>query len=139
MYNLRQEYPKADPMNYIAKIIMNSLYGRFGMNIDFDTYEIIHKNDFDNFKKLNGANEIIRDYIDLDENLLVKCKAKPSNKHNVNVSISAAITAYSRIHMSYFKNNPNFTLFYSDTDSAYISGNLPLNMISSIELGWAPP
>ena len=37
--------------------------------------------------------------------------------------------------MSYFKNNPDFTLFYSDTDSAYISGNLPENMISSIELG----
>jgi hypothetical protein len=30
----------------------------------------------------------------------------------INVSISAAITGYSRIFMSYFKNNPLFKLYY---------------------------
>ena len=29
MYNLRQNYPKSDPMNLIAKLLMNSLYGKF--------------------------------------------------------------------------------------------------------------
>jgi hypothetical protein len=37
--------------------------------------------------------------------------------------------------MSQFKNNPNFTLFYSDTDSAYIDRPLPDNMVSSKILG----
>ena len=32
LYILRQQYPKTDPMNFIAKILLNSLYGRFGMD-----------------------------------------------------------------------------------------------------------
>jgi DNA polymerase elongation subunit (family B) len=55
--------------------------------------------------------------------------------HNVNVAIAAAITAYARIHMSQFKNNPNFNLYYSDTDSIYIDRPLPPEFISSTELG----
>jgi hypothetical protein len=55
--------------------------------------------------------------------------------HNVNVAIASAITAYARIHMSQFKNNPNFNLYYSDTDSIYIDKPLPPEFISSTELG----
>lgn len=54
---------------------------------------------------------------------------------NVSISIAAAITAYARIHMSQFKNNPNFNLFYSDTDSAYIDKPLPEDMVSNTILG----
>ena len=31
MYDLRKSYPKTHPLNLIAKLLMNSLYGRFGM------------------------------------------------------------------------------------------------------------
>jgi DNA polymerase type B, organellar and viral len=31
MYNLRMSFPKNHPMNLIAKLLMNSLYGKFGM------------------------------------------------------------------------------------------------------------
>jgi hypothetical protein len=55
--------------------------------------------------------------------------------HNVSISIASAITAYARIHMSQFKNNPNFNLYYSDTDSIYINKPLPAEFISSTELG----
>jgi DNA polymerase elongation subunit (family B) len=55
--------------------------------------------------------------------------------HNVNVAIAAAITAYARIHMSQFKNNPNFNLYYSDTDSIYIDRPLPPEFISNTKLG----
>ena len=48
--------------------------------------------------------------------------------------ISSAISAYARIHMSFFKNNPEFKLYYSDTDSAVIDKPLPDNMVGS-ELG----
>jgi DNA polymerase elongation subunit (family B) len=37
--------------------------------------------------------------------------------------------------MSQFKNNPNFNLFYSDTDSIYIDRPLPDEFISSTILG----
>jgi spore cortex formation protein SpoVR/YcgB (stage V sporulation) len=36
----------------------------------------------------------------------------------------AAITAYARIHKSKFKNNNQFTLFYTDTDSIAIDQKL---------------
>jgi hypothetical protein len=55
--------------------------------------------------------------------------------HNVSIGIATAVTAYARIHMSQFKNNPNFILFYSDTDSIYIDRPLPDDFISSIILG----
>jgi hypothetical protein len=45
MYNLRLQYPKSNPMNLIAKLLMNSLYGRFGMNDAFPTIEIFKNKD----------------------------------------------------------------------------------------------
>jgi hypothetical protein len=35
LYNFRLNYPSTDPLNYIAKILLNSLYGRFGMDDNF--------------------------------------------------------------------------------------------------------
>jgi DNA polymerase type B, organellar and viral len=39
------------PMNFITKILLNSLYGRFGMDDNFTNINIIHKDflpDFEN-------------------------------------------------------------------------------------------
>jgi hypothetical protein len=46
IYNLRLKYPKSDPMNYIAKILLNSLYGRFGMDDNFSETEILSGKDY---------------------------------------------------------------------------------------------
>jgi hypothetical protein len=37
--------------------------------------------------------------------------------------------------MSQFKNNPEFNLYYTDTDSIYIDKELPKDLISDKELG----
>jgi hypothetical protein len=55
--------------------------------------------------------------------------------HNVSISIAAAITAYARIHMSQFKNNPKINLYYTDTDSGYFNKPLPEHMVNSKILG----
>lgn len=34
MYNLRLQYDKGHPLNLIAKLLMNSLYGKFGMKLE---------------------------------------------------------------------------------------------------------
>ena len=47
LYNLRLQYDKTNPMNYIAKILMNSLYGRFGLNPLLNDTLIINKNELD--------------------------------------------------------------------------------------------
>jgi len=58
-------YPKSDPMNFIAKILLNSLYGRFGMDdnlseimvIDKDYYSDFENKFFDNIEKLTDIGE----------------------------------------------------------------------------------
>jgi hypothetical protein len=85
------------------------------------------------------------EFDELDKKIMVKHRSELKNQqtmlygnletHNVSIGIAAAITAYARIHMSQFKNNPNFNLYYSDTDSIYIDKPLPDHMISSTILG----
>ena len=48
---------------------------------------------------------------------------------NISIGIAAAITTYSRIHMTQFKNNKDYNLYYTDTESIYIDRPLPKNYI----------
>jgi hypothetical protein len=137
LYNLRLKYDKSNPLNYIAKILLNSLYGRFGMNDNFPEIDIIHKdyiNDFEN--KFLGQ---IISKIKLDDHFLVIYESenvfKSYETHNISISIAVAITAYARIHMSQFKNNPKINLFYSDTDSIYTDTDIDKSLIDSKILG----
>jgi len=146
LYNLRLTYPKTDPMNLIAKLLLNSLYGRFGMDDSFTYSDIINKLDYPTIEKGEGFKESIQDLIDLGSNYLVQLKnprviqeTKLDNgfeTHNVNIAIAAAVTAYARIHMSQFKNNPDLPkLYYTDTDSVYFDGPLPTLMVDNKRLG----
>jgi DNA polymerase type B, organellar and viral len=139
LYNLRLQYPKTDPLNYIAKILLNSLYGRFGMDDNFGAIEIIHKdyiNDFEN-KFLNLITEKINigEYFMCFYNKVEDNSINEESTHNVSVSIAAAITAYARIHMSQFKNNPLINFYYSDTDSIYVDKPLDDYLIDPNVLG----
>ena len=112
----------------VAKLLLNSLYGRFGMDDLFTYSEIINKKDYPKFEKLPGWIDSLQDIIDLSKNYLVQLKnplvEQKTNldnafeTHNINIAIASAVTAYARIHMSQFKNNPNLpNLYYTDTDS----------------------
>jgi hypothetical protein len=129
-------------MNYIAKILMNSSYGRFGMDDNFDDLRIMTNKEYTNFE--NKYMNIIKSFISLDNNILVKFENQDkinnlldngSITHSTNIAIAAAITAYARIEMSQFKNNPLFNLYYSDTDSIYIDSKLPDDLVSNTILG----
>jgi hypothetical protein len=111
MYNLRLQYPKSDPMNFIAKLLMNSLYGRFGMDDNFEDINVIHKDFYGDFE--NKFIDQISEKIEVDDYIIVFIKPsegliEDQGEHNVSVGIASAITAYSRIHMSQFKNDPTF-------------------------------
>jgi hypothetical protein len=119
---------------------MNSLYGKFGMDDNFLITKILDNDEY--LKIENNKNYQIHDVLDLDNKTLVQFKEDNLNtlldngneRHNINIAIASAITAYSRIHMSQFKNNPNYKLYYSDTDSIYIDRPLPDSQIGK-ELG----
>ena len=137
LYNFRLKYPKDDPLNLIAKLLLNSLYGRFGMIDNFNEFNVIHKDYFADFE--NKFLDNILGTVKLGDYILVEFKnqieEEDDSTHNVSIGIASAITAYARIHMSQFKNNPDFKLYYSDTDSAYTDKPLPEDMVSSTILG----
>ncbi|MFN7611021.1 MAG: DNA polymerase, partial [bacterium] len=129
----------------IGKLMLNSLYGRFGMkNIDtvidivsheealyilskHEVYEHIHglQNGFEiiKYSKVLKNNKI---YLTDD---LFKLK-KDYNIHTINsLGVAISIAAYGRIYLSQFKNLPDYELLYSDTDSLFLSKPLPLEYI----------
>lgn len=144
IYAMRQTFPKSDPMNYICKLLMNSLYGRFGMAIpttetsfmDWTTLEakLIEGNVKISSQQISETLYFCEQEIDGDD-----------STHNVNVAIASAVTAYSRIFMSQFKNNANYDLYYTDTDSIFIREHLNNNLEGSalgqlkLEYTFSPP
>ena len=145
LYKLRLEYPKGDPMNMIAKLLMNSLYGKFGMKDEMTKLEILNnKSELDKeiiSTKLEYYKNNLIDMVELEDHIIIVSKQLADLKYNqkeeifhgseVNIAIASAITAYARIHMSNFKNNPNFNLYYSDTDSVVIDKALSDNMVGN--------
>jgi DNA polymerase elongation subunit (family B) len=143
LYNLRLQYPKSDPLNLIAKLLLNSLYGRFGMDDSFSEVSILDQESYLKFERDHA--EDIQDRMEIDNKVFIKHRAKSkdintlldnaSETHNVSIGIASAITAYARIHMSQFKNNPDYILYYTDTDSAYINKPLSEDLVNSKTLG----
>ena len=141
-------HPKGTPMNLVSKLLMNSLYGKFGMKVEQSVVEIFDKTDNEQMKLYNETLETfgdtIHDILEIGESFIVirndLSKFLYDERNDlyhgidVNIPIAAAITAGGRIHMSEFKNNPNYDLYYSDTDSIVIDKKLPDNLISD-ELG----
>jgi DNA polymerase type B, organellar and viral len=148
LYNLRLQYPKGEAMNLIAKLLMNSLYGKFGMKLEMtklDIYDTSSQEGKKSFKKaLDTFGESIQDYIKIDDSFLIIRDTRLKLKYDedldmyhgqdINIAVASAITAGARVHVSFFKNNPLFNLYYSDTDSAVTDKPLPKHMIGS-ELG----
>ena len=133
MYNLRLSYSKKDPMNFIAKLLMNSLYGRFGLDENHSEVKILNRDEFE--KVLLNREKTKDEIIDVkefsNENFFVELKKDNTEDkinsvykiHNSSIPIAAAITAEARIIMSQFKNNPLIDIFYTDTDSVFIKNS----------------
>lgn len=77
LYNFRVQYSKDNPINFIHKIILNSLYGRFGMDDRFKSNIIINKEDYPNFEKVNYGR--ILDITSLDNSLLIEIESDDTN------------------------------------------------------------
>ena len=135
LYNLKVNSDKNSPDYIISKLLLNSLYGRLGMNPEMENHSIVtndqalsfHKKyDISNVLDLQNGKELISYFNNINK--------ESNNKLNISIPISAAITAYARIHMSQFKTMKNTTLFYTDTDSIDIDKPLDPKFIGS-ELG----
>jgi hypothetical protein len=99
---------------------------------DFIKFEEVFSDDIMNFVELDNKIMVIHRSNQKEVNTLLDGHKQT---HNVSIAIASAITAYARIHMSQFKNNPDFTLYYSDTDSAYFDKPLPDHLVDPNGLG----
>lgn len=134
LYKMRVTYDKADPRNLMAKLILNSLYGRFGMSIYTKTYKVLNY-----LQDKLDPNETFSDYIDWGDVGIYQFdtinNSKNSKAHmNVSISIASAVTAYGRIAIHKFKLIAGDDLYYTDTDSIFTKKPLP-NRYVGTELG----
>ena len=164
MYNKRLESNNTTD-NLIYKLLMNSLYGKFGMKKEFSKTKILNEDQkwlyelvYNIENKFTGSNIITytanHNYVtdlkkDVD-NLYYEEDSKKTIKDEISkveqeisrsinsVQISSAIAAYARIYMIneiYKHLKSNGKIYYYDTDSIHTDKLLDESQISQKELG----
>ena len=141
LYESRLESKKSgdEAMSYFYKILMNTLYGRFGINPESTVTEICNQKKYEELMKKDNfqcAEKLTDHYY------IVNCI---TNKNSMTddtewdpprmsaVQLSAAITACARIHMYPYISRDD--CYYTDTDSVVLGSPLPDEAISSTEMG----
>lgn len=154
---------KSNPVNpsqkAMAKSLLNNLLGRFGINMNKPVTEILSNSAFNtkmlmyrivSYKELSDDRILVSYIPKLDYELItshgldflkVVYKYKYNELQTINTTsivISAAVTAYARIHITKLKLdilNMGGELYYSDTDSIVTNIKLPDNLVSANKLG----
>jgi hypothetical protein len=140
----------------ITKLILNSVFGRFGMSIYKPTTKIVNNSERDlilathenvNFKTIAHNVNIISyeqgvsrekcEKSNLNYLEVIKKYGSKNSKETaqfVSISTASAITSYARIHINKIKlwilNNKG-KIFYSDTDSIVTDIELPENLVGN--------
>nr|QHR86556.1 putative DNA polymerase [Picea sitchensis] len=140
LFSRRQEAKVSghDAMAYVYKILMNSLYGRFGINPQSTITEVVNRERYDTLTQ--NENLIFGDKLS-DHYYIVSYLSNTGQVDDLDwnppsisaVQLAAAITACARIHMYNYTSRPD--CYYTDTDSAVLGSPLPEDEVSSIELG----
>ena len=140
LFRSRQEAKLSgdEAMAYSYKILMNSLYGRFGINPKSTITEVCHRDRYDYLTQKD--NLIFGDKLS-EQYYIVSYVSNTGNVEDKDwnppkisaVQLAAAITAHSRIHMYKYISRPD--CYYTDTDSAILGSPLPEDEISPTELG----
>lgn len=146
LYEIKCTSKKDEPMYLISKLLLNSLYGKFGMHQDTflpqhaivtedELYGMIDYNTITDTLPLSDNKQLISFINDKSKDMDFKIENLNQNM-NISIGLSAAITAYARIHMTHFKKpNNKFTLLYTDTDSIAVNKPLPNTYIHPTLLG----
>jgi hypothetical protein len=120
LFEIKQSHDSKHPMYLISKLLLNSLYGRFGMALDLESHIIDDLNKINeqlmfkelyisDFKILNNGKGIVS-YIKFKDD-------SDTTGKNVSIGIAAAITSYARIHMQQLLQSEDYNVYYTDTDS----------------------
>lgn len=124
-YEVKKRAAKGSPEEFLAKLYLNSLYGKFGQSETRETLQTFEDNpNVDNYKVFHST-ELF------ESKGLITVESSRRSPHML-PHISAAVTAYSRMHMcrEIYLPNPE-ALHYTDTDSGLTRERLP----TGIEIG----
>lgn len=121
LYKLRQELKAInDPRQHVIKIMLNSLYGKFGQRTNAGLQEL-HPITW----WLDGNQHISVSWREIgDQIFVVVPKLTSFQPQYVNVLWAAYITSYARNTLYGYMAMCEDELIYSDTDSVYIRGEL---------------
>jgi len=163
LYKKRIEAERNTPMNKTMKLIMNSIYGRFGMKkvslktkiVDQKTLN--HLNMYysyvDETANIGSKTKVTYNPCELDERFIresieenkitreeaeaiIKESSKGMYSKGIHgVQISSAISSYARIEIHKFRNNDKIGVCYSDTDSIFCENALEDHEVSQNDLG----
>lgn len=132
-FNIKKSYEKDSPMYFISKLLMNSLYGRFGMDGSNEINVIVSQKE---------SEEIFLKYKNVDcivlpsKNVLVSYQDDTKkNNYNASIAISSAVTAYARIDMSEILVRYPYNIYAIDTDGVKMDVDLDPKYLSDTELG----
>ena len=127
-----------DIMNTFGKLVINSLYGRLGMN-DMDTETlIIEKNKFEEI--YNSINKKLLSFNVINDCVIVEIKTDKKIRVKSNIVLASSITSKARIKLynaqqDVIKNGGK--LLYSDTDSVYASYDKDVSKEKHGVLDWS--
>lgn len=135
LYRIKESHKPSDAMYLISKLLMNSLYGKFGMEPNMPIHHIINNNEISEYQNMDDT--IINNLIDLNNNkslISLLCTNPNEDDYdfiNVNIGIASAITSYARIFMSTYLANNFLNVCYTDTDSVYTTTPLSPHLLGS--------
>ena len=139
LYTLKKKSQKGTPNYTISKLLLNSLYGRLGMDPKSEQHIILN-----NEKATEFYNNVeVTNVLDFNNGKeLISFYNNPSEEYDdedfdikeTSVVIASIITASARIHMSIFKTKYKLIIYYTDTDSIVVDIELDPKLIGE-ELG----
>lgn len=112
LYKIKESSPSASVDYMLSKLIMNSCYGRLGLNMEREAYELIESD-------LPGripVGEFIMD--DGYVKIIWKYKTTITKAHS-NVAVAAWVTALARVENHKRMKELNYNVWYTDTDSFF--------------------
>ena len=123
-YNLRQAN-RGNAMDYICKILLNSLYGKFGQK---ENKSVLRRLDYFEVKELClDDNATVRPY-DVDRGLYEVAHDRNINHRVINIAAQVTSLARTALNREIIKHAG--TVVYCDTDSLHLKDTLPKKQIS---------
>jgi hypothetical protein len=132
---IKEKYDSIPSLRTISKLMLNSLYGRFGVK-EYTDATITDESKVSEYRSYRykihhnverfSENKVLIQYTDSYKNKFSPISA---------VQVASAIAAYSRIEMDKLKRISGADLYYSDTDSIVVSRTFDSCFVDQKQLG----